>query len=138
MINISTGFGSWWWTGKPGMLHAVHGVAKSWTQLSDWTELNVKLMRASLWILNNWFSLLCFIAIVHSLILIWILYPEKLCPFYVFRGCNVHRYHWFYKYLVKEKTSKHSDIPYFSISKMSFDYKWSCSVMSNFLRLHGL
>ena len=29
--------GSWWWTGKPGMLH---GVAKSWIQLSDWTELN--------------------------------------------------------------------------------------------------
>ena len=29
--------GSWWWTGKPA---AVHGVAKSWTRLSDWTELN--------------------------------------------------------------------------------------------------
>ena len=28
--------GSCWWTGKP----AVHGVAKSWTQLSDWTGLN--------------------------------------------------------------------------------------------------
>ena len=27
--------GSWWCTGKPG----VHGVTKSWTQLSDWTEL---------------------------------------------------------------------------------------------------
>ena len=27
--------GSWWWTGKP----AVHEVAKSWTRLSDWTEL---------------------------------------------------------------------------------------------------
>ena len=30
--------GSWWWTGKLGMLHAVHGVAKSRTRLSDWTE----------------------------------------------------------------------------------------------------
>ena len=29
---------SWWWTGKPGVT-AVHGVAKSWTQLSDGTEL---------------------------------------------------------------------------------------------------
>ena len=29
---------SWWWTGKPGVLF--HGVAKSWTQLSHWTELN--------------------------------------------------------------------------------------------------
>ena len=27
--------GSWWWTGKLG---AVHGVTKSWTQLSDWIE----------------------------------------------------------------------------------------------------
>ena len=31
--------GSWWWTGRPGMLYAVHGVTKSQTQLSDWTEL---------------------------------------------------------------------------------------------------
>ena len=30
--------GSWWWTRKPGA--AVHGVAKSRTRLSDWTELN--------------------------------------------------------------------------------------------------
>ena len=30
--------GSWWWTGRPGML-LVHGVAKSGTWLSDWTEL---------------------------------------------------------------------------------------------------
>ena len=29
---------SWWWTGKP----AVHKVAKSHTQLSDWTELHAK------------------------------------------------------------------------------------------------
>ena len=28
---------SWWWTGRPGML-AVHGVAKSQTRLSDWTD----------------------------------------------------------------------------------------------------
>ena len=29
--------GSWWWTGRPGGA-AVHGVAKSRTWLSDWTE----------------------------------------------------------------------------------------------------
>ena len=29
--------GSWWWTGKPGILQRVHGVAKSQTQLSYWT-----------------------------------------------------------------------------------------------------
>ena len=31
--------GSWWWTRKPGMLRFI-GVTKTWTQLSDWTELN--------------------------------------------------------------------------------------------------
>ena len=30
--------GSWWWTGKSGVLHSV-GVTKSWTQLSNWIEL---------------------------------------------------------------------------------------------------
>ena len=33
-------FGSWW-TGKPGVT-VVHGITKSRTQLSDWTELNWK------------------------------------------------------------------------------------------------
>ena len=28
--------GSWWRTGKPGMLHSM-GLAKSWTRLCDWT-----------------------------------------------------------------------------------------------------
>ena len=31
---------SWWWTGKPSVL-AVHGVTKSRTWLSNWTELNL-------------------------------------------------------------------------------------------------
>ena len=30
--------GSWWWTGKPGMLQSM-GVSKSRTRLRDWTEL---------------------------------------------------------------------------------------------------
>ena len=29
--------GSWWWKGKPGMLHSMQ--SQSWTRLSDWTEL---------------------------------------------------------------------------------------------------
>ena len=29
--------GSWWETGKPGVLHTVHGVVKSRTPLGDWT-----------------------------------------------------------------------------------------------------
>ena len=36
---VWVGSRSWWWTGKPGFA-AVHGVAKSWTWLSDWTEHN--------------------------------------------------------------------------------------------------
>ena len=32
--------GSWWWTGRPGWCSTVHGVTKSWTWLSNWTELN--------------------------------------------------------------------------------------------------
>ena len=31
--------GKWWWTGRPGCA-AIHGVTKSRTWLSDWTELN--------------------------------------------------------------------------------------------------
>ena len=31
---------SWWWTGRPGVLRFMHEVTKSWTRLSDWTELN--------------------------------------------------------------------------------------------------
>ena len=31
--------GSWWWTGRPGVLQSM-GVTKSWTQLSNLTEMN--------------------------------------------------------------------------------------------------
>ena len=34
--------GSWWWTGKPGVLQSM-GVTKGPTQLSNWTELIVAL-----------------------------------------------------------------------------------------------
>ena len=32
--------GSWWWTGREAWCAAIHGVIKSQTQLSDFTELN--------------------------------------------------------------------------------------------------
>ena len=38
----------WWWTGRPGVLRAIHGVAKSWTWLTNWTELNWKITDGSL------------------------------------------------------------------------------------------
>ena len=34
---------SWWWTGRPGVLR-FNGVAKIRTWLSDWTEMNFKIM----------------------------------------------------------------------------------------------
>ena len=33
--------GSWWWTGRPGVLQSIG--LQSWTWLSDWTELNILL-----------------------------------------------------------------------------------------------
>ena len=41
---VWAGSGNWWWTGKPGMLGAVHGVAKSQTRLSDWTDAESRRM----------------------------------------------------------------------------------------------
>ena len=29
--------GRWWRTGRPGVMQSVHGVAKSWRRVSDWT-----------------------------------------------------------------------------------------------------
>ena len=40
--------GSWWWTGRPGVL-CVHGVAKSRTRLSNWTELKYPRRNWELW-----------------------------------------------------------------------------------------
>ena len=31
--------GSWWWTGKPGVLQSMGSQSRTW--LSDWTELNI-------------------------------------------------------------------------------------------------
>ena len=38
LIDISLSSGSWWWTGKPGVLRSTG--SQSWTRLSDWTEMN--------------------------------------------------------------------------------------------------
>ena len=35
--------GSWWWTGRPGVLQFMG--SQSWTQLSDWTELKLLEMK---------------------------------------------------------------------------------------------
>ena len=33
---------NWWWTGREALCAVVHGVAKSQTRLSNWTELKAK------------------------------------------------------------------------------------------------
>ena len=49
--------GSWWWTGKPKNRHKVHGVAKSQTWLSHWTELIVTVWIFCIyWPLGDWFQ----------------------------------------------------------------------------------
>ena len=40
--------GSWWWTGRPGVLRFMGWVTKGWTQLSNWTEPNVFLYQLDL------------------------------------------------------------------------------------------
>ena len=37
-MDVSLNSGSWWWTGRPGVLRFMR--SQSWTWLSDWTELN--------------------------------------------------------------------------------------------------
>ena len=43
--------GSWWWTGRPGVLRVMG--SQSWTWLSDWTEL-------------NWIISLVYILVLHT------------------------------------------------------------------------
>ena len=38
-------FGSWWWTGKPGMLQSME--SQNRTRLSNWTELKIRLLSSS-------------------------------------------------------------------------------------------
>ena len=39
--------GSWWWTGRPGMLRFMG--SQSWTRLSNWTELRLYFWLSLLW-----------------------------------------------------------------------------------------
>ena len=41
--------GSWWWTGRPGVLRFMGLQSRTW--LSDWTELNWKIEIDSVWFL---------------------------------------------------------------------------------------
>ena len=42
----------WWWTGRPGMVRAIHGVEKSWTRLSNWTEFHNTHSSSLYWIVT--------------------------------------------------------------------------------------
>ena len=50
--RVWTSSGSWWWTGKPGVLQCMD--LQSRTQLSNWTELNLQMQRT--WLTNSWFT----------------------------------------------------------------------------------
>ena len=66
--------GSWWWTGRPGGA-VVHGVAKSWTWLGDWTELYCilpKAFSASIEMIT-WFLFFSLLIWCITLIDLWIL-----------------------------------------------------------------
>ena len=47
MDRVWVGSGSWWWTGKPGLLWSMG--SQSWTQLSDWSELRPQYTPGSPW-----------------------------------------------------------------------------------------
>ena len=64
--------GRWWRIVKPGVPHAVHGVAKSWTWLSNWTTtaLNVSLQPPRLLVYG-----------IFPAILEWVATPSSRVPF---------------------------------------------------------
>ena len=51
-IWVWINFGSWWWTGRPGVLQSVG--SQSWTWLSDWTEPNWKWLTLSFFPIFSW------------------------------------------------------------------------------------
>ena len=59
--------GSWWWTGRPGVLWFL-GVTKSQTQLSDWTELNMNVGNSVSW---RWFC-----GLMGLYYMIWPSFPD--------------------------------------------------------------
>ena len=58
-MRVWVSSGSWWWTGKPGVLQSM-GVTKSWTWLSDWTELVHKTYSLKFYFIYFW---LCWVLV---------------------------------------------------------------------------
>ena len=101
--------GSWWWTGRPGMLRAVHGVAKSWTWLSNWTELKA------------------FECVDHNRL--WKILKEMEIPDHL--TCLLRNLYAGQKATVR---TGHGTMDWFRIGKVHL----SCSVVSDCLQPHGL
>ena len=66
LMDMSLSSRSQWWTGRAGMLR-VHGVAKSRTRLSDWTELTIYFLSSlrteeeEEQLIHSWFQFACLI-----------------------------------------------------------------------------
>ena len=65
--------GSWWWTGKPGVLQSVHGVTKSQIWLSNWTELN-----SLRYVMETWASTSYMLYKQYIICKIWFKYNDQL------------------------------------------------------------
>ena len=48
---VWVGYGSWWWTGRPGVLQSMR--SQSWTRLIDWSELKWSLVNELNWLMIN-------------------------------------------------------------------------------------
>ena len=68
---VWTSSGSWWWTGKPGVLQSMG--LQSQTQLSDWTELN--------WRPPQYSEILSILKVSTMYKLLSTSPPKRVCPF---------------------------------------------------------
>ena len=76
--RIWSSSGSWWWTGKSGMLQSM-GVAKSQTQLSKWTKYNCTKYLPDYFNLQ---TLLLYLLSVRYCLGLQLLAPKSLTQFY--------------------------------------------------------
>ena len=72
--------GSWWWTGRPGVLQFMGSKRVSQTRLSDWTELNVLFHLAYVFQVSSMSSRYTFIPKVIPAKFCWVFafFPEAV------------------------------------------------------------
>ena len=80
--------GNWWWTGEAWGA-AVHGISKTRTQLSDWTELTYEFTHIHIYILKIKAKRIYFLNFLQLLISILFCLFRQICPLYDF-GISIH------------------------------------------------